>query len=77
MEILKIIFYAVWLIAFISWIVSLVLRIKSKDENMTNYMCIFAIIMLSVSLVKKHLCSWEHMLLVAVVSGHAAALNDN
>ena len=51
MEILKIFFYAAWLIAFISWIVSFVLRIKNKDENMTNYMCIFVIIMLSTALV--------------------------
>ena len=51
MEILKIILYAVWLIAFIAWIVSFVLRIKRKDENMTNYMCIFVIIMLSIALV--------------------------
>lgn len=51
MEILKIALYIVWVIAFIAWIVSFVLRIKSEDEDMTNYMCIFAIIMLSISLV--------------------------
>ena len=31
----------------------------------------------SAGISEKHLCSWEHMLLVAVVSGHAVALNDN
>ena len=31
----------------------------------------------SAGISEKHLCSWEHMLLVAGVSGHAAALNDN
>lgn len=51
MEILKIALYIVWGIAFIAWIVSFVLRIKNKDENMTNYMCIFVIIMLSTALV--------------------------
>lgn len=47
----KIILYVVWAIAFIAWIVSFALRIKNKDENMTNYMCIFVIIMLSTALV--------------------------
>ena len=51
MEILKIALYIVWGIAFIAWIVSLVLRIIRKDEDMTNYMCIFSIIMLSVALI--------------------------
>lgn len=41
----------VWLVAFIAWIASFVLRIITKDEDMTNYMCMFAIIMLSISLV--------------------------
>lgn len=51
MEILKIALYIVWGIAFIAWIVSFVLGIKNKDENMTNYMSIFGIIMLSTALV--------------------------
>ena len=51
MEVLKIILYALWMIAFVSWIVSFTLRIKCKDENMTNYMCIFSIVMLSVALI--------------------------
>lgn len=51
MDVLKIGLYIVWGIAFIAWLVSFVLRIKNKDENMTNYMCIFAIIMLSTALV--------------------------
>ena len=51
MEILKIALYIVWGIVFIAWIVSFVLRIKNKDENMTNYMCIFSIVMLSVALI--------------------------
>ena len=51
MEILKIVLHIVWINAFIAWIVSFVLRIKNKDENMTNYMCIFVIIMLSIALV--------------------------
>lgn len=51
MQILKIILYAIWLIAFIAWIVSFAIRVKCKDENMTNYMCIWSIIILSVALV--------------------------
>ena len=51
MEVLKIILYALWMIAFVSWIVSFTLRIKCKDENMTNYMFIFSIVMLSVALI--------------------------
>ena len=51
MEILKIALYIVWEIAFIAWIVSFVLGIKNKDENMTNHMCIFGIIMLFTALV--------------------------
>ena len=51
MIILKIILCVVWAIAFIAWIVSFALRIKHKDENMTNYMCIFSIVMLSVALI--------------------------
>ena len=51
MQILKIILYAIWLIAFIAWIVSFAIRVKCKDENMTNYMCIWSIIMLSIALV--------------------------
>lgn len=51
MEILKIALYIVWGIAFIAWIASFILRIKRKDENMTNYMCIWSIIMLSIALV--------------------------
>lgn len=51
MDVLKIGLYIVWGIAFIAWLVSFVLRIKNKDENMTNYMCIFAIIMFSTALV--------------------------
>ena len=51
MEILKIALYIVWEIAFIAWIVSFVLGIKNKDENMTNYTYIFVIIMLSTALV--------------------------
>lgn len=51
MEILKIALYIVWGIAFIAWIVSFVLRIVRKDGDMTNYMCIFSIVMLSTALV--------------------------
>ena len=51
MEILNIALYIVWGIAFIAWIVSFILRIKRKDENMTNYMCIWSIIMLLIALV--------------------------
>ena len=51
MEVLKIILYALWMIAFVAWIASFILRIKRKDENMTNYMCIFSIVMLSVALI--------------------------
>ena len=51
MIIFQIILYVVWAIAFIAWIVSFALRIKRKDKNMTDYMCIFAIIMLSTALV--------------------------
>lgn len=51
MQILKIVLYAVWVIAFVAWIASFILRIKRKDENMTNYMCIWSIIMLSIALV--------------------------
>ena len=41
----------VWLVAFIAWIASFVLRIITKDENMTNYMCILSIIMISMALI--------------------------
>lgn len=51
MDVLKIGLYIVWGIAFIAWIVSFAIRVKCKDENMTNYMCIWSIIMLSVALV--------------------------
>lgn len=51
MQILKIVLYAAWVIAFVAWIASFILRIKRKDENMTNYMCIFSIVMLSVALI--------------------------
>ena len=51
MDVLKIGLYIVWGIAFIAWLVSFVLRIKNEDENMTNYMCIFSIVMLSVALI--------------------------
>ena len=51
MEILKIGLYAIQAVAFVAWIVSFVLRIVRKDGDMTNYMCIFSIVMLSTALV--------------------------
>ena len=49
MDVLKIGLYIVWGIAFIAWLVNLILNIKYRDR--ANQMLVFVIIMLCVSCV--------------------------